>query len=84
MAQGLFRVGFTLAEIKNILARAKEQLLAGKTIMEWEEGDVRSRKEQAMPIKDVLAECQDALQYLDPATYGRVITRTVPDYSGGG
>lgn len=80
MAQGLFLVGFTIDEVKQILAKAKAQLLQGKTIMEWEASGTKTRKEQAMPIRTVLEECAYALQQLDPDTYGKTVCRTQPRY----
>lgn len=80
MAEGLFIVGFTKAEVLAIQAKAKEQLIAGKTLMEWDAGDTRVKKEQAMPIRDVLRECAYALQAIEPETYGSPVTRTVPRY----
>ena len=39
MARGLFITGFTVAEVLAIQRRAKELLLEGKTIMNWNDAD---------------------------------------------
>lgn len=81
-AKGLFKTGFTVAEILAIQATAKADLLAGKGIMSYTTGGTSVSKQYSMPIGDVLAECQCALRFLDPVTYppqARVFTR---DLSG--
>jgi len=69
MAQGLFTVGFSVAEVLQIQAKAKEMLVEGKTIMAWGDSGSTVSKQFAMPIKEVLEECAHALRVLDPATY---------------
>ena len=83
-AKGLFTTGFTLAEVQDIHAKAKEILSAGggKTLMSWSDGAVNSSRSFAMPVKEVLVECGIALRALDPDTYGRRATRTVVSFSG--
>ncbi|NDD52885.1 hypothetical protein EBZ39_03225 [bacterium] len=71
MARGLFVVGFTQEEVEDILAKAKTFLLEGKTLMSWGESGSSASKEFAMPVREVLDECQHALRILDPGTYGR-------------
>lgn len=71
MARGLFTTGFTVAEVLAIQRRAKELLLEGKTIMNWNDADTSVSKQFAMPISEVLDECAHALRFLDPATYGK-------------
>jgi len=71
MAQGLFIVGFTVAEVLQIQAKAKEMLLEGKTLMQWGDGGSNATRQFAMPVKEVLEECAVALRGLDPDTYGR-------------
>ena len=70
MAQGLFTTGFTVAEVLQIQAKAKEMLLEGKTLMSWGDSGSTAAKQFAMPIKEVLDECKFALSALAPATYG--------------
>lgn len=70
MAQGLFIVGFSVAEILRIQARAKEMLLEGKTLMAWGDSGSTVQKQFALPVDRVLDECAHALRTLDPATYG--------------
>lgn len=76
MAQGLFTVGFTVQEVRDILAKAKALVLDGKTVMQWGEGGTSAQKQFTMPVDKVLEECRYALRRLDPETYGRNITRT--------
>jgi len=71
MARGLFITGFSVAEVRAIQQRAKDLLLEGKTIMNWNDADTSVSKQFAMPVDQVLEECAHALRILDPATYGR-------------
>ena len=71
MARGIFITGFTVAEVLGIQRRAKELLLEGKTIMNWNDADTSVSKQFVMPVAEVLEECAHALRVLDPATYGR-------------
>ncbi len=70
MARGLLTTGFTVAEVLAIQRRAKDLLLEGKTIMNWNDADTSASKQFVMPVADVLDECAHALRVLDPATYG--------------
>ena len=60
-----------MAEVLAIQRRAKELLLEGKTIMNWNDADTSVSKQFVMPVAEVLEECAHALKILDPATYGR-------------
>ena len=71
MARGLFITGFTVAEVLGIQHRAKELLLEGKTVMNWNDADTSVSKQFAMTVSEVLDECGLALRVLDPATYGK-------------
>jgi len=71
MARGLFITGFTVAEVLGIQRRAKELLLEGKTVMNWNDAETSVSKQFVMPVDQVLEECAHALRILDPATYGR-------------
>lgn len=81
MAQGLFTVGFTLAEVKAILAVAKKNLLSGVQQTSWSLGESSSGSVVSLPTKEILEECMFALQQLDPATYSKV-TRTLASFAG--
>ena len=70
MAQGLFITGFTVAEVLQIQAKAKEMLVEGKTVMVWGDSGSTVSKQFPMTVKEVLEECSYALRVLDPATYG--------------
>jgi hypothetical protein len=71
MAKGLFTIGFTVAEIIAIQAKAKQFLLEGKTLMAWGESGSTATKQFPMTVADTLDECAHALRALDPQTYGR-------------
>ena len=71
MAQGLFTVGFTVAEVLSIQAKAKQMLMEGKTLMSWADSGSNATKQFPMTVKETLEECAHALRALDPATYGR-------------
>jgi len=71
MARGLFITGFTVAEVLAIQRRAKELLLEGKTILNWNDADTSVSKQFVLPVDQVLDECGHALRVLDPATYGK-------------
>ena len=70
MAQGLFVTGFSVAEVLQIQAKAKEMLVEGKTVMAWGDSGSSVNKQFPMTVKEVLEECSYALRALDPATYG--------------
>ena len=71
MARGLFITGFNVAEVLAIQRRAKELLLEGKTILNWNDADTSVSKQFVLPVDMVLEECAHALRILDPAAYGR-------------
>ena len=66
-AKGLFIYGFSQEDILQIQSKAKSLLLEGKTLMSWSDGGGTSVSKQfAMPISEVLEECQYALAKLKP------------------
>jgi hypothetical protein len=69
MAHGLFITGFTVAEVLQIQAKAKQMLLEGKTVMSWGDSGTSVSKQFPMSVKETLEECAHALRVLDPATY---------------
>lgn len=69
-AQGLFTVGFTVAEVLAIQAQAKKDVLAGRVITSYGDQGKSVQKQFAMPPREMLAECAYALKHLDPDTYG--------------
>ena len=71
MARGLFITGFNVSEVLAIQRRAKQLLLEGKTILNWNDADTSVSKQFVLPVDMVLEECAHALHILDPATYGR-------------
>jgi hypothetical protein len=82
MARGLFITGFTVAEVLAIQQKAKQLLLEGKTIMNWNDAETSVSKQFTMSIDQVLEECGYALRVLDPATYGRPKSGGVSFISG--
>ena len=82
MAKGLFITGFTVAEVLAIQAKAKEMLLEGKTIMNWNDAETSVSKQFAMPVAEVLDECAHALRALDPTNYGKPRISTASYVSG--
>ena len=82
MARGLFITGFTVSEVLAIQRRAKEFLMEGKTIMNWNDADTSVAKQFTMPVDQVLEECAHALRVLDPFTYGRARTVAASFISG--
>ena len=68
MARGLFITGFTIAEVLAIQRHAKELLLEGKTVMNWNDADTSVSKQFTISISEVLDECGHALRVLDPLT----------------
>jgi hypothetical protein len=82
MARGLFITGFTVAEVLAIQRRAKELLLEGKTVMNWNDADTSVSKQFAMTVSEVLEECGHALRILDPATYGKTRIATTSFIDG--
>ena len=71
MARGLFITGFTVSEVLAIQQRAKDLLLEGKTIMNWNDADTSVAKQFTMAVDQVLEECGHALRVLDPGSYGK-------------
>ena len=82
MARGLFITGFTVAEVLAIQAKAKQFLLEGKTIMNWNDADTSVSKQFTLPVDQVLEECAHALRVLDPATYGKSRMTAVSSVDG--
>lgn len=83
MARGLFTTGFTVSEVLAIQRRAKEMLLEGKTILNWNDAETSVSKQFTLPVDQVLEECAYALRVLDPATYGqprKVAVSHIPGY----
>lgn len=68
-AKGLFIYGFSQEDILQIQSKAKSLLLEGKTLMSWSDGGGTSVSKQfAMPVAEVLEECQYALAKLKPSS----------------
>ncbi len=62
----------TLEEVQAIRARAVALITEGKTLMEASgSSGTSSTKQFALPLDQIVFECNAALRYLDPSTYGR-------------
>ena len=61
MARGLFITGFTISEVLAIQQRAKDLVLEGKTIMNWNDAETSVSKQFTMPVDQVLEECGHCL-----------------------
>ena len=68
---GLF-LTLPIDTIVSIQTKAVNMLLEGKTVMSWQGEGVSATKSFAMPVSDVLEECDWALRSLDPSTYGNI------------
>ena len=77
MASGIF-IGLPESDILAIRDQAVADLKAGRVITSYTDSGTSVSKAQAMPVKEVLAECRMALSLLDPDTYGKrtVVIRT--------
>lgn len=80
-AEGIF-VGLPREIIEKMRDRAVELILQGKTIMSYGDGVNNASKQFSMPPKEILHECQYALNKLDGTkvrglwtNYGRSIYR---------
>ena len=51
MAQGHFNTGFTVAEVLQIQAKAKEFLMEGKTLMAWQDSGSTATKQFRLVLK---------------------------------
>lgn len=69
-ATGLFVTGFTVNEVLEIQAKAKEDVKAGRVITSYGNQGTSVSKQFALPVARVLSECAYALKTLDPETYG--------------
>lgn len=70
-----YTVGFTQAELEQILAVHKAELL--KVLASWSDGAGSVTKIRRAEVEGTIAQVQDALKKLDPATYGGASDRRV-------
>jgi ElaB/YqjD/DUF883 family membrane-anchored ribosome-binding protein len=63
-----YTIGFTQAELEQILAVHKAELL--KVLASWSDGAGSVTKLRRAELEKTLGEVQDALKKLDPETYG--------------
>ncbi len=68
MAQIDYSIGFSTADVEQILAVHKAELK--KTLASWSDSGSSATRRQVAEIHEVIAACQDALRKLDPEHYG--------------
>lgn len=73
---GIFFTNWSEAELLQLIANVKRDLIAGRVVMNYTIGGKTVGKEWALSPEKLLAEARAALEKLDPVGYGRV-TRTV-------
>jgi hypothetical protein len=64
-----YSIGFTQAEVEEILTTQKAELK--KTLAAYADNGSSVTKRRIVEIHAVIAACQKALQKMDPNTYGR-------------
>ena len=64
-----YSIGFTRAEVEEILSIHKEELK--KTLASWSDSGSAVTKRRLDEIHTVIAACQEALRKLAPETYGQ-------------
>lgn len=75
-----YSVGFTVAEVEEILAAQKAELK--KTLAAYSNDGSSVTKRRVDEIHTVIASCQSALQKLDPDTYGKRFKKTRTGFVG--
>ena len=81
MASPDYSIGFTLAEVEEILAAQKAELK--RTLAAWSESGSSVSKRRVDEIHAIIEACQRALRKLAPEVYGkshRVATSEVAGY----
>lgn len=69
--KGIF-MPLTVTVIEAIMAKAVEQILAGKSIMEYSDSGTTVGKQWTLSPDLVMMECRYALQLKDPEKYGAI------------
>jgi hypothetical protein len=75
-----YSVGFTVAEVEEILAVQKVELK--KTLAAYANDGSSVTKRRIDEIHTIIAACQKALQKLAPATYGKPLKTSVTGFVG--
>lgn len=76
-----YSVGFTVAEVEEILAIQKEELK--KTLSSFSDSGSSATKRRLDEIHSIIKACQVALQKMEPAKYGKSRRVFHSDLSGG-
>lgn len=76
---GIFRAGFSKAEVEGILAKAKDVFLndGGEQVVSWSSAGNQATHRLALTADQLIHECVYALQLLDPENYPSTPDRTV-------
>lgn len=80
MAVPDYSVGFTRAEVEEILAAQKAELK--RTLAAWSESGSSVTKRRLDEIHAIIAACQAALRMLAPDIYGRMAHVTTSEVTG--
>lgn len=80
MAVPDYSVGFTRAEVEEILAAQKAELK--RTLAAWSESGSSVTKRRLDEIHAIIAACQAALRKLAPDIYGRMAHVTTSEVTG--
>lgn len=75
-----YSIGFTQAEVEEILTAQKAELK--KTLAAYANDGSSVTKRRVDEIHTVIAACQRALQKLDPETYGKALKTSVSGFVG--
>ena len=75
-----YSVGFTVAEVEEILTSQKAELK--KTLAAYANDGSSVTKRRIDEIHTVIAACQKALQKLDPETYGKPLKTSATGFVG--
>ena len=80
MRQVDYSIGFTVAEIEEILTAQKAELK--KTLAAYANDGSSITKRRIDEIHEIITACQAALQKLDPDTYGKTVKTTKTGFVG--
>ena len=76
-----YSIGFTEAEVLEILSVQKEELK--KTLSAFSDSGSSATKRRLDEINSIITSCQQALQKMNPKKYGRSNRNQYADLSGG-
>jgi len=79
---GIFREGFSLAEVEGMLAIAKETFInnGGEQIVSWSSAGNQATTRLTLTAAEMIKECVYALKLLDPENYPPDVERTAVSF----